>query len=173
MKLKGLIPNLLTAALVASLGTAVALVAHAGADGTSAVAESTGDAMFRHLDVNHDNFVSREEAAQQKNFLPAFAAADANHDGKLSREEFAKADSIYDRTQAGAFIDDSVITAKIKTALIKDPGVSVLDVSVETDKGVVLLSGFVDNKHQAQRAVEIAAAVTGVKNVKSNLTVKN
>jgi len=72
-----------------------------------------------------------------------------------------------------SFVNDGVITAKIKAALINDPVVSALDVSVDTDKGVVLLSGFVDNKNQAQRALEIATAVTGVKTVKSNLTVKD
>jgi len=202
VKSRNLVPNLLTVAMAAGLFIAPAMVAYAGTDSTSIATENTGDAMFRRLDSNHDNFVSREEAAKQRDFLPAFDAADVNHDGKLSREEFEKAQLIYARMLFDSFVDDSVdgirshkefakeqliyarmlfdsfvndgvITARIKAALINDPVVSALDVNVDTDKGVVLLSGFVDNKNQVQRALAIATAVTGVKTVKSNLTVKD
>jgi len=173
VKSRNLIPNLLTVAMAGSMFIAPAMVSYADTNSTSIVTENTGDSMFRRLDTNHDNFVSREEAAKQKDFLPAFDAADVNHDGKLSREEFEKAQLIYARMLFDSFVNDGVITAKIKAALINDPVVSALDVSVDTDKGVVLLSGFVDNKNQAQRALEIATAVTGVKTVKSNLTVKD
>jgi len=170
MKPRELIPSLLTAALVAGAGAAVAT---AGTEGTSGATDNAAEAMFRRLDLNHDNSISREEAARQKDFLQAFGKADANRDNRLSREEFAQAYSAYDRMRVGAFVDDSMITARIKTAFIEDPDVSALDVGVETDKGVVLLSGFVRNPHQAQRAVEIASAVSGVKSVKSSLAVKN
>ncbi|MER3446389.1 MAG: transporter [Candidatus Dadabacteria bacterium] len=72
----------------------------------------------------------------------------------------------------GQYIDDSTITTKVKAALLADPDVSGLDVNVETFKGVVQLSGFVDDQKQANRAVEIARSVNGVKGVENRLTVK-
>jgi hyperosmotically inducible protein len=72
----------------------------------------------------------------------------------------------------GQYIDDSTITTKVKAALLADPDVSGLDVKVETFKGVVQLSGFVDDQKQANRAVEIARSVDGVKRVENKLTVK-
>lgn len=131
------------------------------------------DAQFQRLDVNHDGYVSRDEAAKERGIAQAFNDADDNHDGRLDRDEFLKAQSIDERVRAGAYIDDSVITAKVKAALIKDPEVKALEVKVETSKGIVLLSGFVDNERQIRRAQELAVAIDGVKSVKSNLIVKS
>ena len=130
------------------------------------------DPVFQKLDTNHDEFVSRGEAAKLHNFAKAFDEADDNHDGKLDRDEFVKAQAIYDRIRAKTYIGDSVITAKVKVALVKDPEVKALEVSVTTDEGVVILSGSVDSEKQAQRAQEIANSVAGVKSVKSSLVVK-
>jgi len=103
----------------------------------------------------------------------AFDEADDNHDGKLDADEFVKAQAIYQRMRAKAYVTDNVITAKVKAALVKDRAVSALKVNVKTDKDIVLLSGFVENEQQALRAEEIASAVKGVKIVKSNLVVKS
>jgi len=128
---------------------------------------------FQKLDTDRDGYISRDEAAKLRNFGQAFSEADDNRDGKLDEDEFVKAQSVYDRMRAKAFIDDSAITAKVKAAFVKDKEVSALAVSVETDNGVVLLSGFVENEQQARRAQEIAASISGVKSVKSNLVVKS
>jgi osmotically-inducible protein OsmY len=76
------------------------------------------------------------------------------------------------RESAGEYVDSSVITTKVKTALLADPDVSGLAIEVETFKDVVQLSGFVDTKEQAQKAVEIARNVEGVRSVKNSLIVK-
>lgn len=78
------------------------------------------------------------------------------------------------RTQesTGGFIDDSVITTKVKTAILKDPELKVLQIDVETFKGVVQLSGFVDSRQTSNRAEEVASSVNGVKGVKNSLIVK-
>ena len=76
------------------------------------------------------------------------------------------------RESTGEYIDDSTITAKVKADLVKDPDVSAAQVSVDTYKGIVQLSGFVDNQAQSQKAEEIAKQVAGVKSVKNNLVVK-
>jgi hyperosmotically inducible periplasmic protein len=76
------------------------------------------------------------------------------------------------RESTGEYIDDSVITTKAKAALLADEEVSGLQVQVETFKGVVQLSGFVDTAAQAQKAAEIVRTVKGVQEVKNHITVK-
>jgi hyperosmotically inducible protein len=146
-----------------------------GAAGATRAAETDAPASpeFRKLDVNHDGYLSRDEARKLRDFDKAFREADDNRDGKLDAAEFTKAQSIHDRLAAGQFVDDSVITAKVKAALLKDPVVSALAVSVETRKGTVLLSGFVESDGQLRRAAEIAAGVQGVVTVKNSLVIKS
>jgi osmotically-inducible protein OsmY len=72
----------------------------------------------------------------------------------------------------GEYVDDSTITTKVKAAFVKDPVVSALAVSVETFKGVVQLSGFVNTQEAKDRAEEIARSVRGVKSVTNSLIVK-
>lgn len=76
------------------------------------------------------------------------------------------------RASTGEMIDDSVITAKVKTELIRDEVVKARDINVDTFRGTVQLSGFVETPEQKARAGDIAARVTGVNNVVNNITVK-
>lgn len=72
----------------------------------------------------------------------------------------------------GEFIDDSVITTKVKTLLANDDFLKSFQISVETRKGVVQLSGFVDSQDAVNKAGQIARSVGGVRSVKNSLTVK-
>lgn len=72
----------------------------------------------------------------------------------------------------GEYIDDSVITTKVKTALINDPTTKALEINVETFKGVVQLSGFVSTQAAINRAVELARGVSGVKSVRNDMRLK-
>jgi osmotically-inducible protein OsmY len=76
------------------------------------------------------------------------------------------------RASTGEMIDDSVITAKVKTELIRDEFVKARDVNVDTFRGTVQLSGFVEREEQKQRAGEIARQINGVRDVVNNITVK-
>lgn len=76
------------------------------------------------------------------------------------------------RESTGEYIDDSVVTGKVKAALIRDKTVSALDVNVETFKGAVQLSGFVDNEEQKRQAERVASGIAGVSSVTNNITVK-
>jgi len=78
-----------------------------------------------------------------------------------------------ERRSAGEAIDDSVITAKVKAALIADKDVKAHEVNVETREGVVQLSGFVDNATAKSTAAQVARGVSGVKDVKNDLQVKS
>ncbi len=153
--------------------TAVVLVAAITLTGAYATHESAADLTFKEVDVNRNGYVSREEAKKFKGLDKTFSEADDNRDGKLDADEFVKAQSIYERMRAERFIDDSLITARIKVGLVKDPQVSALDVKVETHEGTVLLSGIVGDAKQARRAAEIASRIRGVTAVKNGLVVKN
>lgn len=77
-------------------------------------------------------------------------------------------------TQAstGEYIDDAALTSKVKTALFRDPDVSGFQVKVETFKGQVQLSGFVDTPEQKTQAERVAQSVEGVRSVTNSLIVK-
>lgn len=76
------------------------------------------------------------------------------------------------RESPGEWLDDSTITAKVKAKFLIDPVVSFFAISVETFRGVVLLSGFVNTAEQRDRAIALAKEVPGVKEVQSNLVIK-
>jgi osmotically-inducible protein OsmY len=78
------------------------------------------------------------------------------------------------RTQesTGQYIDDSVITTKVKAKIAEDEALKSFSISVETFKGVVQLSGFVDSQRTVDQAGRIASSVEGVKSVQNNLVVK-
>lgn len=76
------------------------------------------------------------------------------------------------KSSTGEYIDDSVITAKVKTALLNSPKVSGLSIEVETFRGEVQLSGFVDAKDERAEAEKLAKSVPGVRSVKNDIRVK-
>lgn len=80
--------------------------------------------------------------------------------------------SLRDRAYLGRVASDCAITAKVKAALLREPNVDSLDVSVETYKGGVLLSGFVKDEAQRWKAAQVAAAVSGVTSVKDGMAVR-
>ena len=73
---------------------------------------------------------------------------------------------------AGEFIDDAVITTKVKALLAQDDFVKSFQISVETHEGTVQLSGFVDSQAAADKAGQITQSVGGVKSVRNDLIVK-
>jgi osmotically-inducible protein OsmY len=72
----------------------------------------------------------------------------------------------------GEYVDDSVITTKVKAAIFNEPGLKVSEVQVETFKGVVQLSGFVSSRADIKGAVRVASAVGGVKSVTNDMQLK-
>jgi osmotically-inducible protein OsmY len=72
----------------------------------------------------------------------------------------------------GEFIDDSVITAKVKASIFNEPSLKATEINVETFKGDVQLSGFVAQPQDAQKAVELARGIKGVVSVKNDVRVK-
>ena len=72
----------------------------------------------------------------------------------------------------GNTVDDGIITAKVRSALLGDPTVKSFDIAVVTRKGETQLSGFVDSQTQIDRASELARAVEGVKSVANEMSIK-
>ena len=72
----------------------------------------------------------------------------------------------------GEYLDDSVITTKVKAEILKDDTLKSSEINVETFKGVVQLSGFVNSQADINRAVEVARTIKGVTSVKNDMRVK-
>jgi osmotically-inducible protein OsmY len=76
------------------------------------------------------------------------------------------------RQGTGEYIDDAVITSRVKAAFAADPTVKATEVQVETYKGTVQLSGFVESAESAARAAQIARSVPGVAKVRNSMVTK-
>ena len=72
----------------------------------------------------------------------------------------------------GEYVDDSVITSKVKAAILNEPTLSSAEINVETFKGIVQLSGFVNSSADISKAVAVARGVGGVKSVKNDMRLK-
>jgi len=72
----------------------------------------------------------------------------------------------------GEYVDDSVITTKVKASILEEPTLKVAEINVETFKGVVQLSGFVSSPAAVSKAAEVARGVRGVKSVKNDIRLK-
>lgn len=127
---------------------------------------------FSALDRNRDGVLTPDEVRHLPDFTTAFREADENRDGRLDPAEFVKAQAIHDRTLAGKYVEDAVLTARVKAALLQEPDLKSLDVSVESRRGEVLLSGFVTDAAQRQKALKATVAVNGVLSVKDAMVVR-
>lgn len=77
-----------------------------------------------------------------------------------------------DQAGTGEYIDDTVITTKVKAAIFNDPDLKSMEINVETFKGVVQMSGFVNSQADINRAVRLAQDVKGVDSVKNDMKLK-
>ena len=119
------------------------------------------DVTFEDLKAG-DKIALRYVAKDGKNMATSVARTTAKKEkGKKSTHE-----------STGEYVDDSVITTKVKSLLAEDDFFKSFKISVETTKGVVQLSGSVDSQKAVDKAGEIVRTVQGVKSVKNNLIVK-
>ncbi|KAF0844221.1 hyperosmotically inducible protein [Methylovorus glucosotrophus] len=155
---------------VALTGMAASLPAMARPDD---ITENPQIEAFKKLDVNKDGVLSVKEAGKDSLFNTThFAKADLNKSGTLDQQEYMDYKSAEQNKEVERIADDSVITASIKAAILKEEGFKGLQISVETHRGVVLLSGFVDAQAQVSTAERLASETTGVISVKNSLIVK-
>ena len=169
MKLNRAMPRAVAIALATSAALLAAPIATAADD-----APKSGNAKFNSLDKNSDGFLTRDEVRGIRgDYGKAFEQADDNKDGKLDVGEFLKAEAIHERHITGKYVEDSVITTKVKAALLKEPKLKSMDVSVETYNGEVLLSGFLRDESQREAAKKVATRISGVTSVKDAMVVRN
>src|SRR5476649_690429 len=76
------------------------------------------------------------------------------------------------REGTGEYVDDTVITTKVKAAIFNEPSLKSAEINVETFKGTVQFSGFVKSQADTHKAVEVARGVSGVKSVKDDMRLK-
>jgi hyperosmotically inducible protein len=168
MKANRAMQRAVTIALAASAALLAAPLAATADDAKS------GNAKFLSLDRNKDGVLTKDEVREIRGaYAKAFDQADDNKDGRLDQNEFVKAEAIHERMLAGKYVDDSVITTKVKAALLREPKLKSMDVSVETYNGEVLLSGFVRDESQREAAKKVATRVAGVTSVKDAMVVRN
>jgi len=158
--------------LILALALAVISLNASAFGALSDLPTDSNEAEFKLLDANHDGFLSHEETGQDALLSSGFNTADRNHDGKLSEDEFSEERRAGQQALVKSFLEDSTITARIKADLLKDNGIRGLAISVQTHRRQVILSGFVDNEQQVNRAYEIATSVSGVLSVKNSLLLK-
>ncbi len=143
---------------------------------TGALAQNPGEATalpgprsdFLLLDRNRDGYVSKVEALANPEVQKRFASFDMDKDGLLSESEYVRAMEDNDKR----ILRDSLITARVKAALLAEKGIPSLSIAVETYEGRVQLSGFVKVPDMASRAGRVTANVTGVRTVHNNLAVR-
>lgn len=129
---------------------------------------------FKKLDTNGNGSLTPAEAAKDKLFSDIhFSKADADADGALNQTEYANYKSAAQQKVVGRVIDDSIITTKAKAEILAEKDLKSLQISVETLKGEVILSGFVDNEAAKMKAEYLVAKIEGVKSVKNGLVVKS
>lgn len=160
----------IAAAVAMSFGTYSMQVSALGTEET--LNQKPLAAEFKKLDSNSDKQLTPTEASNDKDMGTYFQQADINNDGVLSEDEYANYKSSVQQKRVKAYLDDATVTAKVKAELIKDAGMDGMDISVETHKGQVILSGFVKNGEQLLRAVHIASGVDGVQSVKNALVIR-
>jgi len=129
---------------------------------------------FTLLDTNADGQLNSLEALKDSTFnYQTFKTADKNSDGMLTQNEYAEVKAKSSQEKVEQVVDDSVITAKAKAKLLAEESMKSLKISVETYKGTVILSGFVNSNALKEKAAEIVAGIEGVKSVKNSLVVKS
>ena len=135
-------------------------------------AAQQNSARFVQLDADRNGYLSFDEIAHMREYHKPFAEADRNGDGRLDATESITAQQLYERALAARYAADAWITAKVKTALLREKGLDSFDVSVETFDNQVLLSGFVDDAEQKRKALFVASSVEGVMDVKDGLATR-
>jgi hypothetical protein len=139
-----------------------------------ALAQTAGEPMagpradFATLDRNRDGYISKVEALANPEVHKRFAAFDTDKDGLLSESEYTLAMEDNEKR----ILRDSLITARVKAALLAEKGIPSLSIAVETYEGRVQLRGFVSAPDIASRAGRVTAGVSGVRTVHNNIAVK-
>jgi osmotically-inducible protein OsmY len=160
------------AAKTAAATRSAATQTEQAAETTMAKADRMAQTAAAKTERAYDKAAAKTERAYDKAAAKTERATEnlaARTDNALDKSE-GKTERAASKT--GQVVADSVITTKLKAGLLAEPDLSGLSIHVETEKGVVMLSGFVESKENAEQAVRMAHKVDGVTKVRSSLLVK-
>jgi hyperosmotically inducible protein len=179
-----------TACVIETKPSAVREGAAAAAAGTANAADNAGDkARAATADAAASTRDAAAVAAEKTKAVAATAADKTKEVAQVAADKTkAVASTVAEKTEGATAVTadkakdataktrvalaDTAITTKVKAGLVKEPDLESLGIHVETEKGVVMLSGFVNAKSEADKAVKVAKGVDGVTNVKSAIQVK-
>ena len=157
-----------TKAVAATAADKTREVAQVAVEKTKAVASTVAQKTENAVDRAGQNTREATASAAQKTDNAMERAGDSTRQAASTAADKTKDVTAGTRVAAA----DTAITTKVKAGLVKEPDLSSLGIHVETEKGVVMLSGFVNSKAEADKAVKVAKGVDGVSNVKSAIQVK-
>lgn len=169
-------------AVIASLAAALALPVHAAKtagdhvdDGSIAASIKAGLLDNKDTSSMSINVESYKGTVQLSGFVESQLEKDTA--GKVAGgvsgvKKVINSLSIAPKTSMGTKLDDTVMTSKVKAALMDDAEVKSMQINVETKNGVTQLAGFVTNEAMRERAGKVAAAVSGMKKLENVLVVK-
>jgi len=157
-----------TKAVAATAAEKTREVAHTAVEKTKQAASTVAQKTETAVDHAGDNTRQAASTAANKTDNALDRAGDNTRQAASTAAD--KTSDATAKTRVAA--SDTAITTKVKASLVKVPNLDSLGIHVETEKGVVMLSGFVDSKAQADQAVQVAKGVDGVTSVKSAIKVK-
>ena len=136
-----------------SLALALAALSAQAQPGSEPPAAAAQRADFLALDKNKDGYLSKQEAAGDREIAKRFAMFDIDNDGRLSESEYLRAKDDNNKR----VMRDAALTARVKAALLAERGIPSLSISVDTYEGRVQLSGFVGSPDIVSRAGRVTA----------------
>jgi hyperosmotically inducible periplasmic protein len=154
--------------------TGFALNAHAFDTDEVQESQTAYGEQFTKLDKNDDGVLTKVELKKDDSYKNMhFAKADKDHDGTLDKSEYGEEKARISKNKVERVASDSWITTKAKAQLLNEESLKSLKISVETHKGIVLLSGFVSSPALKAKAGEIVSKIEGVKVVKNGIVINS
>lgn len=148
---------------------------HPGDRNRYALSIAKADAEYAVAKEKCDDKAGADKTACVKEAKAAEARARADANAQMHTAKPAKqaATASTSKTESpGEYVDDAVITTKVKAAVLGEPSLKSAEINVETLKGTVQLTGFVNSRADIDKAVQVAKSVKGVKSVKNDMILK-
>lgn len=145
---------------------------HPGDKSRHALAIAKADAEYAVAKEKCDDKTGADKTACVKEAKAAAARAKADANAPMRTAKQTSTAPTSKKESPGEYVDDAMITAKVKAAVLEEPSLKSAEINVETLKGTVQLTGFVNSRADINKAVQVAKGVKGVKSVKNDMILK-